>query len=314
MLVSELWSAENLEPVASLPPPTAPWRQGVAEQEQELGEAARKAAILAKRRQFLGPNLTLFFADDPLEIVEGRGCQVGPHGGGRWALIVRSLETADRTHCHCCARAALRPRWQQLSGLHQQRERLDGLAHQDKCNLGALFAACRHGTPPTLSPPASATTYPHAQLRCLPACRCCKTALTSSQCCCWSTAALTACHCWRWCWVQVSHVGHAHPRVAAAVSRQLFTLNTNSRYLNADLVTYAERLQATAPDPLQVPRRGCCAAAAEPLLLHLLHLHCLGLQAGGGRYHQLSSGVGGRVPAPTCCAWLALCACTFMLM
>eukprot|EP00887_Chlorella_sp_A99_P007358 scaffold2.g7358.t1 len=56
------------------------------------------------------------------------------------------------------------------------------------------------------------------------------------------------------CINNVSHCGHAHPAVAEAVSRQLCTLNTNSRqeYLGCDLVMYAERLQATLPDPLEV--------------------------------------------------------------
>jgi ethanolamine-phosphate phospho-lyase len=53
------------------------------------------------------------------------------------------------------------------------------------------------------------------------------------------------------CINNVSHVGHAHPRVAAAVSQQLFTLNTNSRYLHEGLVTLAERLCETLPSPLQ---------------------------------------------------------------
>ena len=50
----------------------------------------------------------------------------------------------------------------------------------------------------------------------------------------------------------MSHVGHAHPRVAAAVSQQLFTLNTNSRYLHEGLVTLADRLTSTMPTPLSV--------------------------------------------------------------
>jgi ethanolamine-phosphate phospho-lyase len=53
------------------------------------------------------------------------------------------------------------------------------------------------------------------------------------------------------CINNVAHVGHAHPRVAAAVSRQLFTLNTNSRYLHEGLVTLAGRLSETLPAPLQ---------------------------------------------------------------
>ncbi|KAL4431001.1 hypothetical protein ABPG75_006257 [Micractinium tetrahymenae] len=54
------------------------------------------------------------------------------------------------------------------------------------------------------------------------------------------------------CINNVSHVGHAHPRVAAATGAQLSTLNTNSRYLSQGLVDYAEALVKLLPDPLQV--------------------------------------------------------------
>ena len=40
-------------------------------------------------------------------------------------------------------------------------------------------------------------------------------------------------------------VGHSHPRVTEAVSRQLATLNTHTRYLTEGVVGYAERLLAT---------------------------------------------------------------------
>lgn len=43
-------------------------------------------------------------------------------------------------------------------------------------------------------------------------------------------------------------VGHAHPRVVAAVSAQLAALNTNSRYLQDAPVELAERLLATVPE------------------------------------------------------------------
>jgi 4-aminobutyrate aminotransferase-like enzyme len=52
----------------------------------------------------------------------------------------------------------------------------------------------------------------------------------------------------------VSHVGHAHPRVAQAVAQQLMTLNTNSRYLDQGLVDYCEALAGLMPDPLQASR------------------------------------------------------------
>jgi hypothetical protein len=47
------------------------------------------------------------------------------------------------------------------------------------------------------------------------------------------------------CYNNVAHVGHAHPRVANAVSRQLHTLNTNTRYLTDASILYAEALQRT---------------------------------------------------------------------
>jgi 4-aminobutyrate aminotransferase-like enzyme/Ser/Thr protein kinase RdoA (MazF antagonist) len=45
-------------------------------------------------------------------------------------------------------------------------------------------------------------------------------------------------------------VGHAHPRVVAAISRQAATLNTNTRYLHEHVVQLAERLVATMHDGL----------------------------------------------------------------
>lgn len=43
----------------------------------------------------------------------------------------------------------------------------------------------------------------------------------------------------------VPHVGHCHPHVVEAVSRQLATLNINTRYLHENVVEYGERLTAT---------------------------------------------------------------------
>jgi 4-aminobutyrate aminotransferase-like enzyme len=48
----------------------------------------------------------------------------------------------------------------------------------------------------------------------------------------------------------VTSVGHAHPRITAAVSRQLRRLNTNSRFHYSALADFAEALAATLPDPL----------------------------------------------------------------
>ncbi len=45
----------------------------------------------------------------------------------------------------------------------------------------------------------------------------------------------------------VASVGHCHPRVVEAVSRQMATLNTHTRYLYDIVYAYAERLLATMP-------------------------------------------------------------------
>jgi 4-aminobutyrate aminotransferase-like enzyme len=45
-------------------------------------------------------------------------------------------------------------------------------------------------------------------------------------------------------------VGHAHPAVVQAISRQAAVLNINSRYLHPNVVELAERLIATMPDGL----------------------------------------------------------------
>lgn len=48
----------------------------------------------------------------------------------------------------------------------------------------------------------------------------------------------------------VASVGHAHPKVAAAASRQLRLLNTNSRFNYGAITEYAEKIAATLPDEL----------------------------------------------------------------
>ncbi len=54
------------------------------------------------------------------------------------------------------------------------------------------------------------------------------------------------------CVNNVCHVGHGHPRVVAALSRQAAALNTNTRYLHPLIVEYARRLTATLPERLSV--------------------------------------------------------------
>jgi len=50
----------------------------------------------------------------------------------------------------------------------------------------------------------------------------------------------------------VAHVGHEHPRVVRAGQRQMAVLNTNTRYLHENIVTFTEELLSTVPAPLDV--------------------------------------------------------------
>ncbi|MHA1944768.1 MAG: aminotransferase class III-fold pyridoxal phosphate-dependent enzyme [Candidatus Hodarchaeales archaeon] len=67
----------------------------------------------------------------------------------------------------------------------------------------------------------------------------------------------------------VPHVGHCHPRVNKALQKQLWVLNTNTRYLHDNLVRYAERLCATLPDPLSVCFFVSSGSEANELALRL---------------------------------------------
>jgi 4-aminobutyrate aminotransferase-like enzyme/aminoglycoside phosphotransferase (APT) family kinase protein len=71
----------------------------------------------------------------------------------------------------------------------------------------------------------------------------------------------------------VCHVGHAHPRVVDAGARQMAELNTNTRYLHELLSTYAERLAATLPPPLEVCFFVNSGSEANELALRLARAH-----------------------------------------
>ena len=71
------------------------------------------------------------------------------------------------------------------------------------------------------------------------------------------------------CYNNVASVGHCHPRVVDALSRQAATLNTHTRYLHEGIVAYAERLSATLPEPLRVCMFVCTGTEANDLALRI---------------------------------------------
>ncbi len=67
----------------------------------------------------------------------------------------------------------------------------------------------------------------------------------------------------------VASVGHSHPLVVEAVSRQLDILNTHTRYLNEGIEAYAEELLNTFPDPLANLIMTCTGSEANDLALRI---------------------------------------------
>lgn len=75
------------------------------------------------------------------------------------------------------------------------------------------------------------------------------------------------------CFNNVCHIGHAHPAVVEAMARQAATLNTNTRYLHDNIVTYAERLTATMPKELTVAGFVNSGSEANSLAMRLMRTH-----------------------------------------
>lgn len=72
-------------------------------------------------------------------------------------------------------------------------------------------------------------------------------------------------------------VGHCHPRVVDAVSRQLGTLNVHSRYLHPAIVDYAERLTGLHHDGIDSVVFSCTGSEANEVAIAMARL------ATGGR-------------------------------
>ncbi len=67
----------------------------------------------------------------------------------------------------------------------------------------------------------------------------------------------------------VASVGHAHPRVVAAMAEQAATLASHTRYLHDGVLAYAERLLAHFPPDLSHVMFTCTGSEANDLALRL---------------------------------------------
>ena len=71
------------------------------------------------------------------------------------------------------------------------------------------------------------------------------------------------------CYNNVPHVGHCHPRVVEAITRQASTLNTHTRYLHEGILDYVERLTATFDASLNAAILTCTGSEANDVTLRM---------------------------------------------
>ena len=71
------------------------------------------------------------------------------------------------------------------------------------------------------------------------------------------------------CYNNVPSVGHCHPRVVEALSRQAARLNTHTRYLDETVLDYAERLLATMPPEIGNVMFTCTGSEANDLAVRV---------------------------------------------
>ncbi|MCG2799111.1 MAG: aspartate aminotransferase family protein [Cellulomonas sp.] len=97
----------------------------------------------------------------------------------------------------------------------------------------------------------------------------------------------------------VASVGHAHPRVVAAIAEQAAALNTHTRYLHEAVVAYSEDLLALLPDPVDAVMFCCTGSEANDLAVRVAQQHTggTGIVVSAEAYHGNTALVSGMSPA-----------------
>ena len=93
------------------------------------------------------------------------------------------------------------------------------------------------------------------------------------------------------CYNNVPHVGHCHPHVVKAVSRQAAALNTHSRYLFGNIIEYAERIGALMPGDLSACLFVNSGSEANDMALRMAKV-CTGQDGAlivDGAYHGITN-------------------------
>ncbi|NKQ69789.1 aspartate aminotransferase family protein [Rhizobium sp. UPM1132] len=91
----------------------------------------------------------------------------------------------------------------------------------------------------------------------------------------------------------VASMGHCHPKVVDAVTKQTALLNTHTRYLHESIIEYAERLTATFPAELSQVMFTCTGSEANDLAVRIARYVTggTGIIATSLAYHGLTSAV-----------------------
>lgn len=97
----------------------------------------------------------------------------------------------------------------------------------------------------------------------------------------------------------VASVGHAHPRVVAAIAAQAATLNTHTRYLHDAIVGYSEDLLSTLPDEVDRVMYLCTGSEANDLAVRVAQAHTggTGVVVSAEAYHGNTALTSGLSPA-----------------
>jgi 4-aminobutyrate aminotransferase-like enzyme len=74
----------------------------------------------------------------------------------------------------------------------------------------------------------------------------------------------------------VPHVGHCNPQVVEAITKQIATLNTHTRYLHDNILDYAERLTGKFEDELDLAMFCCTGSEANELAMRIACAHTSG--------------------------------------
>jgi 4-aminobutyrate aminotransferase-like enzyme len=97
----------------------------------------------------------------------------------------------------------------------------------------------------------------------------------------------------------VPSVGHAHPRVVAAMTKQAALLTTHTRYLSEPIVSYAEDLLGTLPDHIANVMFTCTGSEANDLALKIAKLATggTGVIVSRNAYHGVTTEIAAISPS-----------------